>query len=106
MNQAIIDLAVQRGRLIERIDNQRQLLAQQLQPIGQTLLTADRAVSTVRNGGNYLKQNPEVVTLAVAVLVVLQPGRVWRWSKRAFFVWRNWRMLRKQLLDLGLIADA
>lgn len=104
MNQPRIDLAIERGRLIERISNQRQRLGEQLQPVGASLQTADRAVTTLRNGSNYLKQHPEVVTVAVAVLVVVQPRRVWRWGKRGFFVWRSWRMLRRQLLDLGLLA--
>lgn len=103
MNQELIDLAVQRGRLIERISNQRQLLGQQLQPLGSGLRTADRVVATIRNGSAYVKQHPEVVTVAVAVLVVLQPRRVWRWTKRGFFAWRTWRMLRVQLSDLGLM---
>ena len=106
MNQPRIDLAIERGRLIERISNQRQLLGEQLQPVGASLHTADRAVTTLRNGSKYLKQHPEVVTVAVAVLVVVQPRRVWRWGKRGFFVWRSWRMLRRQLLDLGLLAQS
>ena len=97
MNQELIDLAIERGRLIERISNQRQLLGQQLQPLGAGLATADRAIASVRQGCAYVKQHPEMVTIGVAVLVVLQPRRVWRWSQRVFFVWRTWRMLRKQI---------
>ncbi len=97
-------MAIERGRLIERISHQRQLLGQQLQPLGASLHTADRVVTTIRNGCNYLKQNPEVVAVAVAVLIVLHPRRVWQWSKRGFFAWRTWRMLRRQMLDLGLVA--
>lgn len=103
MNQELIDLAVERGRLLERISNQRQLLGQQMQPVGDALRSADRAISTLRNGSDYVKQHPEVVTVAVAVLVVLQPRRVWRWTKRGFFAWRAWRTLRVQLSDLGLM---
>lgn len=103
MNQELIDIAVQRGRLLERISNQRQALGQQLQPLGETLLIADRVIATVHNGSRYLKENPEVVTVAVAVLVVLEPRRVWRWSKRGFFVWRTWRALRTQMSDLGFV---
>ena len=97
MNQELIDLAIERGRLIERISNQRQLLGQQLQPLGAGLATADRAIASVRQGCAYVKQHPEMVAIGVAVLVVLQPRRVWRWSQRVFFVWRTWRMLRKQI---------
>jgi hypothetical protein len=102
MNQELIDLAIERGRLIERISNQRQLLGQQLQPVGEALETADRAIAAVRKAVTYLKQHPEIVAAGVAVLVVLQPGRVWRWSKRGTFVWRTWRLLRRTDRELGL----
>lgn len=104
MNQELIDLAVERGRLIERISQQRQLLDQQLRPLGETLDTADRLVLTARRCGTYLKQHPEVVAAGVATLVILQPRRVWRWSRRGFFAWRTWRRLRRELADLGLIG--
>ena len=51
MNQDLISLAIERGRLLERISNQRQLLGQQLQPVGDALETADRAVAAVRKAG-------------------------------------------------------
>ena len=44
----------------------------------------------------------EVVAAGVVVLVVLQPGRVWRWSKRGYFVWRTWRLLRRKMSELGI----
>ena len=96
MNQDLIDVAIERGRLIERISSQRQLLGQQLQPLGAGLATAGRAIASIRQGSDYVKQHPEMVAVGVAALVVLQPRRVWRWSQRLFFVWRTWRMLRKQ----------
>ncbi|MBK7676786.1 MAG: hypothetical protein IPJ27_19590 [Candidatus Accumulibacter sp.] len=71
MKQDLISLAIERGRLLERISNQRQLLGQQLQPVGDALETADRAIATVRKAGTYLGQHPEVVAAGVAVLVVL-----------------------------------
>ena len=61
MNQDLISLAIERGRLLERISNQRQLLGRQLQPVGDALETADRAVAAVRKAGAYLGQHPEVV---------------------------------------------
>jgi hypothetical protein len=64
VNQELIDLAIERGRLIERISNQRQLLGQQLQPIGDTLHATDRVVATVRSGCLYVRQHPHVVTAA------------------------------------------
>ena len=102
MNQELIDLAVERGRLLERISMQRQLLEQQLQPVGDTLHSVDRALASLRKGRDYLQQHPEVVAAAVVVLVVLKPSRLWRWTKRGFLSWRTWRMLRRELFALGL----
>ena len=59
MNQELIDLAVERGRLLERISMQRQLLEQQLQPVGDTLHGVDRALASLRKGRDYLQQHPE-----------------------------------------------
>lgn len=104
MNQELLDLAVERGRLIERISNQRQRLADELQPVGNALQTADRALATVRQGRDYVKQHPEIVAVGVALLIVMQPRRVWRWSKRGFFAWRTWRMLRSEISKLGVLT--
>ena len=104
MNQELIDLAIERGRLIERISNQRQLLARELQPLGDALQTADRATATVRTGTTYVKQHPEIVALGIAVLIVVKPGRAWRWSQRGYFAWRALSTLRRQLTDLGVLA--
>ncbi len=30
--------------------------------------------------------------------VAASPKRAWRWSRRAFFVWRGWRTVRNSLL--------
>ncbi|SBT05929.1 conserved hypothetical protein [Candidatus Accumulibacter aalborgensis] len=102
MNQALLDLAVERGRLIERISTQRQLLGQQLQPLSSALQGADRAVSVVRNGADYVRQHPELVAATVLVLVVLKPNRMWRWTQRGLFAWRTWRLLRGELFAAGL----
>lgn len=104
MNQELIDLAVERGRLIERISNQRQQVEREWRPVGDALRTADYAVARIRQGGDYVKEHPEVVAIGVAVLVVVKPRRVWRWSKRAYVVWRTWRTLRRQMTELGLLA--
>jgi len=106
VNQKLIDLAVERGRLLERISSQRQLLAQQLQPLGEAMGTADRVVAGARDCGDYLKRHPELVATSVAVLVILRPSRVWRWARRGIVAWRTWRMLRRELSQLGLVDRA
>ncbi|WP_300449184.1 YqjK-like family protein [Accumulibacter sp.] len=104
MKQEEIDLAVRRGRLLERISMQRGTLGQQLQPVGDALRTVDRGLAGVRRGRDYLGQHPEIVVAGAAALVVLQPKRLWRWTRRGFFFWRTWRLLRRQLHALGLAS--
>lgn len=101
MNQALIDLAVQRGRLIERIASQRQRLTQDLHPIAHALQTTDHAVAVLRSGAEYLEERPALVAAAVGLLLVLRPQRVWRWSRRGFLLWRTWRVARQELVNLG-----
>ena len=71
-----MELALRHGALRERIAAQRQALA----------------------GVDWLKAHPEAVGVAVAVAVVASPKRAWRWTRRAFFVWRGWRSVRNSLL--------
>ena len=54
----------------------------------------DRALA----GVDWLKAHPAAVGVAVAVAVAASPKRAWRWTKRAFFVWRGWRSVRNSLL--------
>ena len=49
MNQALVDIAIRRGRLIERIANQRAALHRDLQPICGVLHTADQTIARVRS---------------------------------------------------------
>ena len=101
MTQQLIDIAVRRGRLIERIAGQRALLGQQLQPIRSALHTTDQGIAGVRAGVNFVRQRPGLVAAAVALLVILKPRRVLRWGQRGFVAWRTWRTIRRQLTVLG-----
>ncbi|HPT49135.1 MAG TPA: YqjK family protein [Accumulibacter sp.] len=104
MNQALIDLAVQRGRLMERSSIQRRQLQQQLLPLDRALRATDRAVSSLKKGTDYLEKHPGAVAAAALVLLVMiRPRGVWRWGMRGFFVWRGWRKLRVELVDMGLM---
>jgi len=106
MNQELIDLAVERGRLLERIRSERLLLSQQLQPLADAMRATDRSLEAVRRASTWVRQHPEIATGVVAVMVVLKPNRVWRWTRRAFFVWRTWRIVRREASALGLSPGA
>lgn len=102
MGDGRIDIALRRGRLLERIAAQRAALAGQLQPVSAALHATDRAVAGVQGATAYLKAHPRGVAAALALLVVLKPRRVWRWAKRGFVVWRAWRALRQRATAFGL----
>jgi hypothetical protein len=89
-----VDFALRHGALRESIAAQRKALASHAGPLESALGNVDRALV----GVDWLKAHPEVVGVAVAIAVAVSPKRTWRWSKRAFLVWRGWRSVRNSLL--------
>lgn len=102
MARRLIEIGIRRGRLIERIASQRQLLGQQMQPVRSALHGADRGVAGLRAGVDYVRQHAAIVLAAAALFVILKPRRSWRWAQRGFLAWRAWRAVRRQLATLGL----
>ena len=104
--RAVIDmariqaLATRAGSMVEQI--RARLLAPEARKISPlysasqiaTLGGVDKALA----GVDWLKAHPAAVGVAVAVAVAASPKRAWRWSRRAFFVWRGWRTVRNSLL--------
>lgn len=104
MNHRLNELHLKRGRLLERIAVQRVALRQDLQPICATLVKADRLQSRVQSVFNYFRQHPGIVAAGVALLIVSKPSRLWRWSTRAFSLWRIWRGMSKRWLGAVMRA--
>lgn len=102
MARRLIEIGVRRGRLIERIARQRELLSQQMQPVRSALHGADRGIAGLRAGVDYVRQHFALVLAAAALLTILTPRRSWRWAQRGFLAWRTWRAVRRQLAMLGL----
>ena len=96
MNAPLIELAVRRGRLIERIATQRASLVRCVQPVARVLHVVDRTRGGVRTTTNRIKNHPAIVATALALLVILKPSRAWRWGRRSFVAWRAWRALRER----------
>ncbi|MBI4742679.1 MAG: hypothetical protein HY777_14270 [Betaproteobacteria bacterium] len=105
MSRQLTDLAVRRGRLIERIAFQRADLGRRAQPVQRALYGADRALAAVRKGSDYVRSHPGIVgsfvATFVAALAVLKPRRVWRWGRRGFVAWRTWTALRGKVASLA-----
>jgi len=105
MTSRALELAQKRGRLQERIAQQRALIAAQMAPVASALATADRTLAIGRAGIAFVKRNPLQVGVAFAVMAILRPRRMWRWGRRAFLAWGLWRKLRDKLHVVGLVAD-
>jgi len=100
VKQQLIDLAVQRGRLLERSAMQREMLRQQLQPVIGAMQRTDRAMATLRHGTDYLLAHPGMLVSAAAAVIVLRPRRVWRWTRRGLLAWSIWRKARSYGLNV------
>ncbi len=50
-----------------------------------------------RAAGHWLKERPAIPVAVAVALIVGRPRFVWRWSRRAFGVWRVWRKTRGAL---------
>lgn len=95
MQKRLAELHLQRGRLLERISTQRKGLAQQVEPLENTFALPQRLAAVARQGRDYVRAHPLVLTAAVAALLVLRPGQVLRWSQRGLLAWKAWRTLRR-----------
>ena len=93
MQDRLIELHQQRGRLLERIAVQRQMLARELEPLQGALDAGARAARAAQDGKNFLLQHPYALGAALLVLVVFKPRTVLRWTQRGFSAWRTWRMV-------------
>jgi hypothetical protein len=99
MNQQLNELHLRRGRLLERIASQRASLSDEVQPVRAALDRTDRVLERVRDGVEYLRAHPAVIAaLGLAAVFIVKPGRVWRWSSRAFTVWQTWRVMRDRFV--------
>lgn len=93
MNARQLELAVRRGELKARCAQQREVLASSVWPVEKALGAADAVVA----GVDWLKRRPGLVGAAVALAVILRPGRAWRWGRRGFTLWGAWKALQKKL---------
>lgn len=90
MQKRLIELHLQRGRLLERIANQRHDLSVQLAPLERAVHIGDRVAAAADQCKVFVLEHPLTVTAAVATVVVLRPRGVLRWTRRALVAWRAW----------------
>lgn len=97
MQERLIELQRERGRLLERIAHQRRALADQSRPVARALHVGDRVAEVVAQGKAFALGHPLAVAAIVGTLVVLRPAGVWRWSRRGYFAWRTYTAMRASL---------
>lgn len=101
MNHRLDELLLQRGRLIERIASQREVLRQDFVPVTVALGRADAAVAGVRSFVDFLRRHAVVSSVAAGTLLIFKGKAVLRWAGRAFSWWKTWQAVHGVLLDLG-----
>ena len=101
MNHQLDNLLMQRGRLLERIASQRDVLRNDFAPVEAALSRADSAVAGVHSFVDYIRRHPAITSVALAGVLIFKGKTMWRWAKRAFSLWQTWRMVQATLQDLG-----
>jgi hypothetical protein len=102
VNQQLLDIALKRERLLERIDGQRTRLAGSTDGLRALCAGGDRALAA----GRKIRDNPQWVMLAALALALLKPRRAWKLAKTGLFVWRAWAVVRRHLPGAAAGATA
>ncbi len=95
MDDRLIELYVQRGRLRERIGVQRTQLARELAPLGGALQLVDRSRAVLLQARQWLTAHPGAVSVVVVALLVWRPRAVFRSLRWGYSAWRSWTRLRE-----------
>lgn len=94
MSKSLVELHVERGRLLERIASQRAALSVQLEPVQAAGDAAARALEGLRRAGAWMQANPLPAAGVLMLLVLARPRGAWRWARRSLALWRTWQALR------------
>ena len=94
MKKTLADLALERGRLTERIGVQRAALAHQLVPFQRAAATSDKVSAFVARCVVYARQHPLLMAGGLGLLAVLKPRRSLRWVQRGVVLWRTWKAVQ------------
>lgn len=101
MNHRLDELLLQRGRLIERIAGQRQVLRQDFVPVAAALGKVDSAVAGVHSLIETIRRHVVLTSVVVGTALIFKGKTVLRWAGRAFSAWKTWSMVLGALLGAG-----
>lgn len=94
MNDRLIELYTQRGRLRERIAVQRGALARDLRPLCHGLHAADRLGQGVDGTMRWVAQHPLRLVAALGVLALWRPAWAARLLRTGWQAARTWSRVR------------
>lgn len=86
--------AVQRGRLLERIAQQRLAVSANCAPIVSALEMADQVLDGAAKTRAWVEKNPLAVGAGLLVLVIWRPKGALGLAKKSLLSWRAWRLVR------------
>ena len=90
MNSTTLELALKKQRLQIASEGLRTDFGRHAAGLAPAFGVVDYAVEGVR----WARRNPQLVIAVAVVLLVIRPGRAWRWARRAFIGWQAWLKLR------------
>jgi hypothetical protein len=93
----LTERAVKRGRLLERISQQRVALAVSCAPIADLLNTADHVVEGAERTRHWIGENPVVVGVGLFILVLWRPKGALKLASKGLLGWRTLRFIRQKL---------
>lgn len=82
-----------KARLVERIGQQRRVLAIEVQDLQPLFSAADRATAIVQT----LRRHPGWLAAGAGLLLMLRPQRSLAWVRRGLIAWRTWKWARSSL---------
>ena len=95
---AIKSRAVQRGRLLERIAQQRVALGAELAPVVAYLNTADAVVEGAEKTRRWIGENPVIASAGLVALIIWRPRGALKLVKNGAVGWRALRLIRRLLV--------
>ena len=96
----LTERAIKRGRLLERISQQRLALTASCAPIADALNAADRVVAGAERTRRWIGENPVAVGVGLFILVLWRPKGALKIASKGLLGWRTLRFIRQKLAPL------